>query len=228
VKPKVLVSWSGGKDSALVLGALLRAGSFEVAELLTTFVAAERAGDGEEDGRISGHDVPLRLLRRQAEALGLPLRAVGVPPQATNAIYESRVGEALRSARARGIGHAAFGDLFLEDIRAYRERLISEVGITPLFPLWGRETGALARAFLAEGYGARIVAVDRMRLSPDLAGRPYDQAFLDGLPPGVDPCGENGEFHTFVHAGPVFSRPLEVHAGRRSTQGGYEYCEPIE
>lgn len=224
MKPKVLVSWSGGKDSALVLGELRWVGHFEVAELLTTFVEIEGGGEG----RVSGHDVPLRLLRRQAEVLGLPLREVGLPPSAPNEVYERQVGDALRSARARGVSHAAFGDLFLAEIRDYRERLASEIGVTPLFPLWGKETGALAREFLAVGYQAMVVAVDRDRLSPELAGRPYDEAFLSRLPPGIDPCGENGEFHTFVHAGPIFAKPLEIVAGRRSSRGSYEYCEPIE
>jgi uncharacterized protein (TIGR00290 family) len=222
MRPKVVVSWSGGKDSALALGQILEAGRYEVAELLTTFIA----GEGEGEGRISGHDVPLHLLRLQADALGLPLREVGLPPSASNQVYEERLGDALRSARARGISHAAFGDLFLEDIRAYRERLVSDLGVTPLFPLWERETGALARDFLAAGYRAIVVAVDRNRLSPELAGRPYDEAFLGDLPAGVDPCGENGEFHTFVHAGPILARPLEVRAGRRSTKGSCEHCEP--
>lgn len=226
MKPKALVSWSGGKDSALALGELRRAGRFEITELLTTFVEDEGGERG--GGRISGHDVPLPLLRRQAEALGLPLREVGLPLSPSNAVYERRVGDALRSARGRGIGHAAFGDLFLEEIRSYRERLVSELGVTPLFPLWGRETGELARFFLTEGYRAMVVAVDRERLSPEIAGRPYDEALLAGLPSGVDPCGENGELHTFVHAGPIFSRPLPVHPGKRSTRGSYEYCEPIE
>lgn len=219
MKPKILVSWSGGKDCALALRELQHDGRFVVSELLTTFV------EGEEE--ISGHRIPLGLIELQAEALGIPLRTVGLPPAASNRIYEERLGDALRSARARGRYHAAFGDLFLEDIRAYRERLASAIGVTALFPLWGRDTALLAGDFLSAGFQALVVAVDREVLPAESVGRPFDRSFLESLPAGVDPCGERGEFHTFVFGGPIFRAPLEIRAGRPLSHGRYEYCEVL-
>jgi uncharacterized protein (TIGR00290 family) len=214
----VLLSWSGGKDSALALHALRQTPGVEVAGLLTTVT--------EEYDRISMHGVRRVLLERQAEEIGLPLSIVSIPPDCTNEIYEERMGAALAPHRERGIRHVAFGDLFLEDIRAYRESKLAGAGMSALFPVWGRDTAELAREFIAQTFAAILVCVDTEALDPAFAGRAFDEALLRDLPPGVDPCGENGEFHTFVHAGPIFRQPIAVRKGARETRlGRFRYCD---
>jgi uncharacterized protein (TIGR00290 family) len=222
LKPRIVVSWSGGKDSALALWELRRQARFEPSDLLTTYV---EEGDGER--RVSGHGIPLALVERQAAELGIPLRAVPLPPGAPNEVYERRVGEALKAARARSAFHVAFGDLFLEEIREFRQRLASPLGVTALFPLWGRATDELAHGFVRAGFHALVVAADLEALPPGFAGRAYDELLLAELPPGVDPCGENGEVHTFVHGGPIFPRPLRLRPGPPRIDGRFERCEPI-
>ena len=193
----IALSWSGGKDSALALWEMQRAGA--PPDLLLTTV-------DEASGRLPHHGVAVELVRAQAASAALPLVEVAIPADAPNAVYEQRLAAALGHHRVRAV---AFGDLFLEDLRAYRESRLAEAGLEARFPLWGRDTAALARAFVDAGFRAIVVsAVDR-----SLLGRPYDHALLDALPAGVDPCGENGEFHTFVWAGPVLRAPLAVAAG---------------
>ena len=217
--PRLLVSWSGGKDAAWMLHLLRQAGA-EVVGLMTTLRA--------DTGRVVMHDVPLTLLEAQAEAAGLPLLTVPLPWSCPNPAYEAATGAALAEARDRlGVTHVAFGDLFLEDIRRYREHLMAGVGLTPLFPLWGQPTGALARQMVAGGLRARVACVDTARLDAALAGREFDAAFLDALPPGVDPCGEGGEFHTFTWGGPMFTSPIEVSVGVRQERDGSAYADLV-
>ncbi len=207
----VLLASSGGKDSLLALDALLASGEWHVSALLATvWVEA----DGSE--RVAGHGIPLALLAAQAQALGLPLRLMRIPAGAGDSRYAEALGEALEQVAwlDPGLCHLAFGDLFLEDIRAFRERLLARLGWRALFPLWGMPTRQAAARFLARGWRAVVVAVDPGRLPQAFLGRDYDQAFLAELPPHCDPCGENGEFHTFVWDGPRFARPLQLRRGR--------------
>jgi uncharacterized protein (TIGR00290 family) len=209
----ILLSWSGGKDSALALHALRQTPGVEVAGILTTVT--------EEFDRISMHGVRRGLLERQAEAAGLPLHIVSIPPDCTNEIYEERMSAALaplRQGGVRGIRRIAFGDLFLEDIRAYREAKLAGADMEALFPVWGRDTAELAREFIAQGFAAVLVCVDTQALDASFAGRAFDESLLRDLPPGVDPCGENGEFHTFVHAGPIFREAISFRKGIQETR----------
>jgi uncharacterized protein (TIGR00290 family) len=205
VRPKALVAWSSGKDSAFALDMARRSGEVELVGLLTTVT--------ETYGRVSMHGVREAILDRQAEALGLPCRKVRIPAGCVNADYERAMGEAVEAARSEGVTHIVFGDLFLEDVRAYRERMLSGSGISPLFPLWGRDTAALAAEMLRSGLEATVVCVDPRRLPHSFAGRAFDAAFLAELPADVDPCGENGEFHTCVTNGPMFREPVQTRAG---------------
>src|ERR1700694_4702681 len=184
-----LFCWSGGKDSAMALHALRAAGDFRITALLTTIT--------EEYDRISMHGVRRALLERQAESLGLPLHPVLIPPQCINATYEARMKEALAQHLARGVQRVAFGDIFLEDLRVYREKNLAQLGMEAVFPIWKRDTRELARDFLRLRFQAIAVCVDPRVLDPSFAGRVLDQSFFADLPPGVDPGGENGEFHTF-------------------------------
>lgn len=203
----IVVSWSGGKDCAMALAELLGDPRFEVIELVSSFCR--------ETDRIPIHEVPRELVRRQAAALGMNLVEVELPTNATNTEYEAAWSDYYATCRSRGIGHVAFGDLFLEDIRAYRERFVQRVGLQSLFPLWGRNTLELAHEFIRDGWKAIVCALDVTRLSPEFAGRLYDESFLADLPSHIDPCGENGEFHTFVFDGPTFTVPVEM-SGERS------------
>ncbi len=211
------LSWSGGKDSALALHTL-RAGRAPYPEALITTVTADY-------GRISMHGVRRELLVAQARAVGLPLVEVEIPAACSNDVYEQRMGQALAEAPLRTADAVAFGDLFLADIRAYREERLARVGKRALFPLWGRDTAALARRFIADGFEAVLVCVDPTKLDGAFAGRRFDAALLDELPPEVDPCGENGEFHTFVFAGPVFSAPIACRVGPVVDRDGFVFCD---
>jgi uncharacterized protein (TIGR00290 family) len=212
------LSWSGGKDSALALGAL-RARGDEPCALLTTLT--------EGFDRISMHGVRRTLLRRQASAVGLPLVEVNIPPACTNEAYEERIAGALAAPPLRDTDGIAFGDLFLADVRAYREERLGRVGKQAVFPLWGRDTSELAREAVERGFEAMVACVDPRLLDASFAGRSFDAAFLDDLPPGVDPCGENGEFHTFVHAGPVLERHLPVALGTVTERDGFVFCDLV-
>ena len=216
-RPKALISWSSGKDSAFALHEVLRAGEIDVVGALTTVT--------ETFGRVSIHGVRQEILRAQLDAAGLAPNIVPIPYPCPNEIYEVRMGEAVTRAVREGVTNIIFGDLFLADIRAYREQKLAGTGITPLFPLWQRPTPVLAREMISSGFEAYITTVDLKKLSADFAGRKFDMQLLADLPEGVDPCGENGEFHTCVVAGPIFSRRLPVRLGERVERDGYAYCD---
>ena len=216
-RARALISWSSGKDSAFSLHEVRRAGEFDVVGALTTVT--------ETFARVSIHGVRQEILRAQCEVAGLPQRIVPIPYPCPNEIYEARMGEAVASAVREGITHMIFGDLFLADIRAYREQKLAGTGITPVFPLWERPTPALAQAMIASGLVAYLATVDLKKLPAEFAGRRFDAQLLADLPDGIDPCGENGEFHTCVVAGPMFARPLPVETGERVIRDGYAYCD---
>lgn len=216
-KTEILLSWSGGKDSCMALDALLKDTALRIRALLTTVT--------EGFDRISMHGVRRSLLQRQAQSLGLPLREVMIPKQATNVQYEASMAAALADYRAEGIDTCAFGDLFLQDVRAYRDRQLSAHGMHGLYPIWGRDTGLLIRDFLAHGFKTAIVCIDPRKLSPSFVGRVIDDAFLAELPAGVDPCGENGEFHTFVFDGPLFKAPVGFTFGETVLRDGFWFSD---
>lgn len=213
---RIVLSWSSGKDSAWTLHDLRAAGE-EVVGLLTTL-------NGAFD-RVAMHGVRAAILRAQAEAAGLPLREVPLPWPCSNETYEEIMGEAVRAMKADGVTHVAFGDLYLEDIRAYRERMLEGTGLTPLFPLWKRPTADLAREMQAGGLEAIVTCVDPRRLPPSFAGRDWNAAFLADLPPGVDPCAENGEFHTCVVQAPCFREPVRVRRGEVVERDGFVFAD---
>jgi uncharacterized protein (TIGR00290 family) len=218
-RPKALISWSSGKDSAFALHEVRRAGEFDVVGALTTVT--------ETFGRVSIHGVRQEILHAQCEASGLQPWIVPIPYPCPNAIYEARISEAVAKAVQDGITHIIFGDLFLQEIRAYREQNLAGTGITPVFPLWDRPTLPLAHAMIASGMEAYLATVDLKKLSAKFAGRKFDLQLLADLPDGVDPCGENGEFHTCVAAGPIFSRRISVVPGERVERDGYAYCDLV-
>ncbi len=216
-RPRALLSWSSGKDSAWALHVLRARAEVEVVGLLCTLSAAH--------DRVAMHAVRRTLLEAQAAAVGLPLWPVPLPTPCPNDAYERAMRAALARARAERIAQVAFGDLFLADVRAYRERQLAGTGIAPLFPLWGAPTAALAREMLAAGVCAHVTCVDPRRLAPELAGRRWDAAFLAALPADADPCGENGEFHTFVSDGPMFGAPVPVRAGEIVAREGFVFAD---
>lgn len=216
----VLLSWSSGKDSAWALHLLSKQADVRIRALVTTFNSAAN--------RVAMHAVRRSLVEAQAERLGLPLWAVDLPWPCSNAEYEERMGAVCRRAVDQGISAIAFGDLFLEDIRAYRERQLANTGLEPLFPVWGIPTRQLALDMIAAGVRAKITCVDPSKLDGSYAGREFDRALVDSLPEGVDPCGENGEFHTFVYGAPVFARPLDVAGGPILERDGFVFADVIE
>jgi len=217
-KPRVLLSWSSGKDAAWALHTLRQAGQFEVVGLLTTLNQAF--------GRVAMHAVRRSLLEAHADAVGLPLLPVPLPWPCSNGEYEAATAAALEEARdAWGITHIAFGDLFLEEVRAYREQQLVGTGLTPLFPLWGMPTRHLAYEMVSSGLQARLTCVDPRRLSPEFAGRAFDAALLQDLPRDVDPCGEAGEFHTFAWDGPMFGQPISITVGETVERDGFVFTD---
>ena len=216
----ILFCWSGGKDSAMALHALLQRRDIQIAALLTTVT------EGFE--RISMHGVRRNLLERQAHSIGLPLHEVRIPPQCVNPVYEARMEAALRISLKKGVRKVAFGDIFLEDLRAYREKNLARLGMTAIFPIWKRDTRELIRSFHASGFRAVAVCVDPKILAPSFAGRELDESFFRDLPPHADPCGENGEFHTFVFDGPIFHSPISVRAGEIVNRDGFVFCDILE
>ncbi len=217
---RVLVSWSSGKDSAWTLHALRQRGDCEIAGLLTTVNAAA--------ARVAMHAVRTRLLERQAAAAELPLWTIPIPQPCSNAEYEAAMGAAIDRARAAGVTAIAFGDLFLEDIRRYREQHLAGTGLAPLFPLWGRPTRALAEEMIAGGVRAVLTCIDPRHLPATFAGRAFDGGLLDALPAAVDPCGERGEFHTFAHAGPMFRAPIAIAVGDVVERDGFVFADVQE
>jgi uncharacterized protein (TIGR00290 family) len=218
MRRKILLAWSGGKDSALALHELKKSADAEVTALLTTVT--------EGFDRISMHGVRRKLLTAQAEALRLPLEEICIPQKCSNEIYEERMRQALEKSQLEGVSATAFGDLFLQEIRSYREKRMAMIGMEAIFPLWDRNTGDLAQEFVRLGFRATIVCVDTEVLGSEFAGREYDEGFIRDLPPGIDPCGENGEFHTFVYDGPIFSKPVQVLKGEKVLRDNrFFYCD---
>jgi uncharacterized protein (TIGR00290 family) len=216
-RAKTLLSWSSGKDSAWTLHRLRQDPAVEVAALVTTF--------NEEADRAAMHAVRRSLVEAQAASAGLPLWRVPIPSPCPNEIYEARMREVLLRARAGGFTQVAFGDLFLEDVRRYREDRLSGTGMTPVFPLWGEPTGKLAREMIAGGLKAVITCVDPRQIDRGFAGRRWDLSLLDALPASADPCGERGEFHTFCFAGPMFAQPIPVEAGVVVERDGFVFAD---
>ena len=217
--PKAYISWSSGKDSAYALCEARAAGLADVVGAITTF--------SEVYDRVAMHGVRASLLDRQIAALGLPSLKVMLPSPCSNEIYEARFGAACEELKRQGIRHIVFGDLYLEDIRAYRERQLAALGMTPIFPLWRRPTAALAREMIASGLVAHLVCIDPRRLAREFAGRRFDAQLLDQLPPDVDPCGENGEFHTVVTAGPMFGSPIPARLGEVVERDGFVFADVL-
>ena len=220
VRERVVLSWSGGKDSTMAAYHLLASQKYEITALLTTVT--------EEFDRISMHGVRRELLEQQAESLGIPLRMMMIPKDCTNEIYEARMRETLGHFKAQGITKIAFGDLFLEDVKQYRDERLSQVGMTGLYPIWMRDTEELVRTFIGLGFKALLACVDTEAIDASFAGREIDLALLADLPQSADPCGEYGEYHSFVYAGPIFKQAIACRAGaavRRTPR--FNYCEIV-
>jgi uncharacterized protein (TIGR00290 family) len=215
--PRILLSWSSGKDSAWALHVLRSAGELEVVGLVTTI--------NERHARVAMHAVRTALLEAQAEAVGLPLWKIPIPDQSTNEQYEAAMRGVVERARSEGVSGFAFGDLYLEDIRRYRERQLAGTGLTPIFPLWLRPTAALAAEMVEAGLRAVLTCVDPKVLSAEFAGRRFDRELLAALPPAIDRCGENGEFHTFAYAGPMFRSPVTIEVGQRLERDGFVFAD---
>jgi len=213
----LLLSWSGGKDSCMTLFEVAQRGGYRVVALLTTVT--------EVYDRVSMHGVRRVLLEQQAAALGLPLHLVPIPPEPPNDVYQARMEAVFDPYRKDGVTTVAFGDLFLADIRRYREEWLTGIGLRAIFPLWHQETRALARTFIDQGFRAVVTCVDSRVLDRSFSGRPFDHRFIETLPPLVDPCGENGEFHTFVHDGPLFREPVPLVLGEIVQRELWYYCD---
>jgi uncharacterized protein (TIGR00290 family) len=214
---KAFLSWSSGKDSAFALCEARRLGLADIVGVLTTV--------NEVYDRVAMHGVRNALLDRQIDALGLPAMKVMIPSPCTNAIYEERMSDACAALKAQGIEHIVFGDLFLEDVRTYREEKLAAVGLKAVFPLWRRDTRMLADDMIASGLTAHVVCLDPRKLDRRFAGRSFDRAMLRDLPSDVDPCGENGEFHTVVSAGPMFRAPIAVAIGEIVERDGFVFAD---
>jgi len=213
---KTLVSWSSGKDSAWMLH-VLKQSNAEIGALLTTM--------NEKFDRVAMHAVRRTLVDEQAKAAGIPLWTVPIPWPCTNDEYESRMRSAVQKAVAEGFTHVAFGDLFLEDVRRYREERLAGTGLTPIFPIWGIPTNQLAREMIDGGLRAVLTCVNPSQLDASFAGRQFDRALLEDLPPSVDPCGERGEFHSFAYDGPMFNQPVEIASGEVVERDGFVFAD---
>jgi uncharacterized protein (TIGR00290 family) len=216
---KTLVSWSSGKDSAWMVHVLRQRADVQLAGLLTTINESAR--------RVAMHAVRVDVLEAQAGALGLPLWQIAIPSPCPNEVYERAMGEAVARAVAEGFTHVAFGDLFLEDVRRYREERLAGTGLSPLFPLFGADTARLAREMIAGGLRARITCLNPKVIDRGFAGREFDAALLAALPPEIDPCGERGEFHTCAYAGPMFSDPVQIETGITVERDGYVFTDQV-
>ena len=217
MKKPIVMCWSGGKDSTLALSALLASPEWEVVELLTTVT--------EGYDRISMHGVRRELLELQAQSLGLPLKQVLIPPTCVNETYQQRMAEACAHYKALGITHMAFGDLYLQDIKDYRDAQMAKAGMTAIYPVWGLDTRQLAQDFIKRGYRATLCCTDPKQIPPEFCGQDYTLDMLAALPKTADPCGENGEFHTFVHDGPEFSRPVPCIKGQAVLRDNFWFCD---
>jgi len=215
------MSWSGGKDSALALAEVRTRRSLDVVALLTTVT--------QDYGRVSMHGVRRTLLKAQADALGLPLVEVSITRDATNEEYETSMARTLSASKEAGVATVVFGDLFLEDLRAYREEKLRRADLRAVFPIWKSDPERLARRFIAAGFKALTTCVDTQALAREFVGREFDEAFLADLPDGVDPCGENGEFHSFVYDGPILRRAIAVRTGEKVLrEGRFAFCDLVE
>jgi uncharacterized protein (TIGR00290 family) len=217
VRSKAWLAWSSGKDSAWALHTVRQSAEFEVVALLTTV--------NETYSRVAMHAVRESLLELQADAAGLPLIKVPIPSTCTNEIYEQAMSAAMTRAKADGVTHVMFGDLFLEDVREYREKQLARCDVKPVFPLWGRDTRELAEEMIAGGLSAYLTCVDPRKLDRSFAGRKFDAELLRTLPADVDPCGENGEFHSFVNNGPMFKRSILVTPGEIVERDGFVFAD---
>jgi uncharacterized protein (TIGR00290 family) len=217
MKPKALIAWSSGKDSAWSLYEVRRAGEYDVVGALTTVT--------ETFGRVSMHGVREDILRAQHAAAGLPSVIVPIPYPCPNEVYEARMASALDDAKRTGVTHVIFGDLFLEDVRNYRVQKLAGTGITPVFPLWLRPTDALAREMINAGVETYLACIDLKQLPKSFAGRRFDASLLADLPAGIDPCGEKGEFHSCVVAGPMFDRRIPIDVGETIERDGFAYTD---
>lgn len=217
MKAKAVMAWGAGKDSAVALWRLQQDANFEVVGLLTTLTSGY--------DRINLSGVRRELLYAQADALRLKVYPVWIPPQCSNEMYGAEMSRAVEILRREGVKAVAFGDLFLEDVRAYREKMLAPTGLRALFPIWGEDTNELSRWVIANGFQATLVCVDPRALSPDFVGRAYDEALLAQLPAGIDRCGENGEFHTFVHDAPNFGRSIPITVGERVERDGFLFVD---
>jgi uncharacterized protein (TIGR00290 family) len=217
VKEKVLFCWSGGKDSALALYRLMQDSHYEMVALLTTY--------NEYYQRVSMHGVSLALSELQARSIGLPLDKVFVSQRSSNEEYSRKMGERMLEYKARGVTAVAFGDIFLEDLRAWREANLAQIGMRAIFPLWKNDTRALIREFSSLGFKSRICCVNAAYLDEQALGRDVDPEFIESLPANVDPCGENGEFHSFAYAGPIFHEPIAISTGECVNRDGFWFCD---
>jgi uncharacterized protein (TIGR00290 family) len=229
----ILFCWSGGKDSAMALHALLQQKHLRVVALLTTVTEGRVPGfvltnPGSTEDRIAMHGVRRELLVRQAKSIGLPLHEVRIPPQCVNSIYEARMEEALRLFYDQGVRKVAFGDIFLEDLRAYREKNLARIGMMALFPIWKRDTRELIQFFHQQRFRAVAACIDSKILDASFAGRELDESFFRDLPASADPCGENGEFHTFVFDGPIFQSPIAFRTGEFVNRDGFVFCDLLQ
>jgi uncharacterized protein (TIGR00290 family) len=216
-RPKALIAWSSGKDSAWALHVARRTNEFDIVGALTTVT--------DSFARVSMHGVREELLHAQLDAAGVPATIVRIPYPCPNEIYEQKMAAAIADAKAAGVTHMIFGDLFLREVRAYRERQLAGTGIAPVFPLWDMPTAALAREMIAGGVEAYLTVVDLKKLPAGLAGRRFDEVLLDALPAGCDPCGENGEFHSFVAAGPMLRYRIPVRVGETVERDGFAFAD---
>ena len=214
-KEKIVFSWSGGKDSALALHAILRSGKYEVVSLLTTIATPQ--------SRICMHGVRESLLEDQAAAIGVPCEKIYMSEHPTNSEYEEKLAQALAVHRSRGIRRVGFGDIFLEDLKAYRDKNLASWGLEGIYPIWKEDSRELIRRFVREGFKAVLVCIDQRKLPDAWAGRAIDASFLAAVPEGVDPCGENGEYHTFVYDGPIFQDKIDVELGEQVIRAPFVY-----
>ncbi len=214
---KVVLCWSGGKDSAISLYEIQKNGKYEILTLLTTIT--------DDYDRVSLHGVPRTLVEQQAHSLGLPIQEVFIPKACSNEEYDSKMGEVLTKFKQDGIAQVVFGDVFLEWVKKYREDNLAKLGMKGIFPLWGRDTAELTRSFIALGFQAIITCINSKVLDKRFAGRRLDEHFLAELPPNVDPCGENGEFHSFVFDGPIFKERIAYTLGESVLRNSFYFCE---
>lgn len=216
-RERILLSWSGGKDSAMALHEIRKAKVYEVIGLVTALC--------EKDSRVTMHGVCRDLVEAQARAIDLPLDFMLVPAGSSNRLYTQRMHETLTRHRDQGISKVAFGDLYLDDIRDFREECLEALHMEAIFPLWHRDTKELSHSFITSKFKAVVTCVDKAVLDESYVGRPYDRSFIGDLPLSIDPCGENGEFHTFVYDGPIFLEPVPVKVGDHYQEAGHCYCE---